>query len=89
MSTLDHESLHIVKTDMAHTFQAPRAAPQPGESTSIEASASELRALVAAVPQFLWIYDGDGHCCGPQLLDSGDNHSISNRDESRGMIERC
>jgi len=47
---------------MAHTFQAPRAAPQPGESTSIEASASELRALVAAVPQFLWIYDGDGHC---------------------------
>src|ERR1700730_15823469 len=57
------ERLHmVIHTDMAHAFQAPPAAPQPGESTSFEASASELRALVAAVPQFLWVYDFDGHC---------------------------
>jgi len=51
----------MLKTDIAQ-FQASPAAPQPCESTSFEASANDLRALVAAVPQFLWIYDGDGYC---------------------------
>jgi PAS domain S-box-containing protein len=52
----------VIHTDMAHAIQAPPAALQPGESISFEASASELRELVGSVPQFLWIYDGDG-CC--------------------------
>ena len=52
----------VIQTDMADAIQAPPAARQPGESISFEASASELRELVAAVPQFLWIYDGDGRC---------------------------
>jgi PAS domain-containing protein len=52
----------VIHTDMANAIQAPPAALQPGESISFEASAGELRALVAAVPQFLWIYDSDGRC---------------------------
>jgi PAS domain S-box-containing protein len=52
----------VIHTDMAHAIQATPAALQPGESTSFESSASELRALVTAVPQFLWIYDSDGRC---------------------------
>jgi PAS domain S-box-containing protein len=52
----------VIQTDMAHAIQAPPAALQPGESISLEASAGELRALVAAVPQLLWTYDRDGRC---------------------------